>query len=384
MPPKITKVRWSAANLPWGISFNEQTGTFTGTPEDEGEYDIPITIETNYGRHQEYVHMSVIKNIVWEKVDIGNINMQEKTPIMLRLIRGDNNFRHFMIPIFDGSYQRYINCSSSTSRSVWGVAAAFESDYFFDKIYGIVETVKNKFVYIIGENAGGKIRRFPDGGGGAVTLYTPPFYTSKWYAACHSSTLDVVFYFDKEGRAIKITSASTATPVMVSSYYATGISNINTNCAAWSNSVKKVCVSSSDGQVAVSADGVIWTTANTPDNLVELEYREDLGKFFARGENTKLFYVSEDGLTWIQYSIIPFPLDEVHASTYSSIYGYCVIGYLGSETYSIHSEDFSEWTFKKMANTNIRFTNVVESCLDNGFVAIPYSGGSYLYRLQYE
>lgn len=50
MPKRITRVRWSASNIPWGLSFNESTGTFSGTPEDEGEYIVPVTVETNYGR----------------------------------------------------------------------------------------------------------------------------------------------------------------------------------------------------------------------------------------------------------------------------------------------------------------------------------------------
>ena len=49
MPPKITRVRWSASNVPWGVVFDELTGTFTGKPEDIGEYTIPVTVETNYG-----------------------------------------------------------------------------------------------------------------------------------------------------------------------------------------------------------------------------------------------------------------------------------------------------------------------------------------------
>ena len=50
MPPKITRVRWSASSIPWGLTFNEQTGTFSGTPEDVGEYTVPVTVETNYGK----------------------------------------------------------------------------------------------------------------------------------------------------------------------------------------------------------------------------------------------------------------------------------------------------------------------------------------------
>lgn len=49
MPPKITEVKWSAENVPLGVSFNENTGTFSGEPEEAGEYTVPVTVETNYG-----------------------------------------------------------------------------------------------------------------------------------------------------------------------------------------------------------------------------------------------------------------------------------------------------------------------------------------------
>lgn len=49
MPPKITRVRWDAQNVPWGLSFDENTGIFSGTPEVAGDYTVPVTVETNYG-----------------------------------------------------------------------------------------------------------------------------------------------------------------------------------------------------------------------------------------------------------------------------------------------------------------------------------------------
>ena len=62
MPPKITKVRWSASNLPWGLSFDENTGKFSGTPEDVGEYIVPVTVETNYGKDTKDVIINVVKS----------------------------------------------------------------------------------------------------------------------------------------------------------------------------------------------------------------------------------------------------------------------------------------------------------------------------------
>ncbi len=59
MQPKITRVKWSAVNIPWGVVFDELTGTFTGRPEDVGEYVIPVTVETNYGKDTKDVKLIV-------------------------------------------------------------------------------------------------------------------------------------------------------------------------------------------------------------------------------------------------------------------------------------------------------------------------------------
>ena len=45
--------------LTWGVSFNEQTGTFSGTPTDIGEYIVPVHVETNYGYDDKDVKIIV-------------------------------------------------------------------------------------------------------------------------------------------------------------------------------------------------------------------------------------------------------------------------------------------------------------------------------------
>lgn len=59
MPPKITRVRWSAENIPWGLVFDENTGVFSGKPDDIGEYTVPVTVETNYGKDTQDVKFVV-------------------------------------------------------------------------------------------------------------------------------------------------------------------------------------------------------------------------------------------------------------------------------------------------------------------------------------
>ena len=61
MPPRITKVKWSALELPFGVRFDEDTGVFNGIPEDGGEYVVPVTVQTNYGKDTKDVLLNVIE-----------------------------------------------------------------------------------------------------------------------------------------------------------------------------------------------------------------------------------------------------------------------------------------------------------------------------------
>ena len=59
MPKIITSVNWSAQNVPSGLSFDPQTGSFSGTPVGTGEYTIPVTVQTNYGEDTKDVIINV-------------------------------------------------------------------------------------------------------------------------------------------------------------------------------------------------------------------------------------------------------------------------------------------------------------------------------------
>ena len=71
MSPQITRVRWSASSIPWGLKFNEQTGTFSGVPEDVGEYSVPVTVETNWGKDTKHVIIKV--NKAYPVYAVGNM-----------------------------------------------------------------------------------------------------------------------------------------------------------------------------------------------------------------------------------------------------------------------------------------------------------------------
>ncbi len=59
MPKNIRRIRWSAKKVPWGLRFNERTGTFTGKPEEAGEFVVPVTAETNYGKFTQDVIIKI-------------------------------------------------------------------------------------------------------------------------------------------------------------------------------------------------------------------------------------------------------------------------------------------------------------------------------------
>ena len=72
MQPNITQVEWSATNVPSGLSFNAQTGTFSGTPTTSGTYTVPVHVETNYGEDTKDVIIAVRTASSYEALD-GNV-----------------------------------------------------------------------------------------------------------------------------------------------------------------------------------------------------------------------------------------------------------------------------------------------------------------------
>ena len=87
MPKQITRVLWEASNVPSGLSFDTATGTFSGTPDVEGEYTVPVSVETNYGRDSKDVVISIKYDHVWEKISAFSDDtiIKQRTPIMRRV-----------------------------------------------------------------------------------------------------------------------------------------------------------------------------------------------------------------------------------------------------------------------------------------------------------
>ena len=60
MPPRIEWVQWGyTPPLPRGLKFDEETGTFSGTPIVLGEYTVPVFVETEFGSDIKDVKIKV-------------------------------------------------------------------------------------------------------------------------------------------------------------------------------------------------------------------------------------------------------------------------------------------------------------------------------------
>lgn len=56
----ITYSNWNAQNIPAGLTFDSANGIFSGTPSvNEGEYVVPVSVQTNYGSDSKNVKVVV-------------------------------------------------------------------------------------------------------------------------------------------------------------------------------------------------------------------------------------------------------------------------------------------------------------------------------------
>lgn len=82
MAAAITYVRWTAEDLPAGLTINENTGVISGTPTaDMGSYTVYVTVETNYGYDAKYLTIIIDAPEGWRPEitpdQVININVDE-------------------------------------------------------------------------------------------------------------------------------------------------------------------------------------------------------------------------------------------------------------------------------------------------------------------
>ena len=204
---------------------------------------------------------------------------------------------------------------------------------------------------------------------------------------CYSPSLNILLAFTSKGKVVKrederyVMNGNKYTVNNLNTYtgISTGMSSINPHCSAWSSNAEVFCVAGSTG-VALSPDGETWTTytsTDIPKNLVDLEYRKDLGRFFARGGNDNLCYTSQDGITWECVSNTPIPLSTVARLAYGKECNlYCAVG--GTGKYAYFSRDLENWVASQISSNELVANDIIYYPPSKCWIFTPTTG-EYFY-----
>ncbi len=244
------------------------------------------------------------------------------------------------------------------------------SDYYFENT-----TTANFLYYIVIDSANGSNgARYLKGNATSVSsgsFPTKPNTVKLWNSVCYSSLLDLKLFVSSDGWTVK----ANGTTILNSNGSHCGV-RVNPGCAAWSSTQQVFCVTGPDG-TATSSDGETWEVHSTaPKDLIDLEYRENLGCFIARGETTKLFYASGDGETWQPVNQTPIPLETVAAVDYNpENEWYCAVG--GTGKYAYFSKDLEHWTATTISNSDVTAGSVIYMPSTGLYVLMPTSGNYY-------
>ena len=389
MPPKITRVRWSASDIPWGMTFDEATGTFDGTPDEEGEYTVPVKVQTNYGSDTKDVIINVKPSYHWERTDLGTImypgiastgKVSVSSSSKLLVENTIYGKRLLMTAYYTTSYKLYTssNLLSWIQNATIPGASTAVTDAAYDpssKYTAVTLTTSTGGLYYYKVHTGSSSDYL-------ITSYYPSALGSSYLvvttAVCYSDTLKSLLYVTSNGKAFLVTNSS----VVDKNGVTTSIKSVPVGCAAWSPEAQVFCIAGTNG-TAISPNGQEWTTntsSSAHKDFVELYYREDLGKFIARSSSEKIFYISDDGITWTQFNSTPFPLETVARVAYCNEYDiYCAIG--GKSKYAYLSKDLVNWKETTVSDTDITMNDVVyfpgSSNQTKKFCLIPLSGTNY-------
>ena len=356
----ITRTQWAAENLPAGLTMSSG-GIITGKPTVEGSYDVPVTVNTNWGTATKNIHISVEKQIKWTARGIinynnnarlyskGYIDIIDNLPLFAAIDVNSNLYFNYVYRIdTDEKDDDSIIVSPIKSAGIATTANNYYSNvygfvkckYYSDRIYILgSKSHSNRYIHYLTESS-----TFPgsDGSISSSTISSSIASSITPRAGCIDNNWDVLIFFSS--KVIKIPYNSTS---LDTTAYSVGVIP-NYRCAACNTQSGVICVTSSNGIRVTTGYGNTWVSATTSpnDNLLELTYREDLNKFFAVGESTGLFYVSEDGLNWEQFNNTPVPLTTVKSMSYNASAGYCVIGTAadGTDKHTYHSMDGENWT----------------------------------------
>lgn len=397
MPKQITMVKWSAKDIPYGVAFDENTGTFSGSPLNAGDYIVPVTVQTNYGTDTKNVALNIedLKN-QWREftVDTG-IALQGCIDNGKEIIFfGNSNKKGGIFFTYNPSNNTY----SDIYRLIDGEKYSDDPDwssYIFKSC--VQDPVSKKWLAFFGKN----YVRTPSGVkdlGTDVNFYN---ITTCWAGNLQKFCVIGVdskgeknsYLFDIDGNLLDKSSAiSLISDYSLPSTGTTRASDDDVLC--WSDKENKFITKSSgtNGVIAYSSDGLNWEKSTIYGSFYQhttnLIYRlETLGLFIvtsggitvsgSSGVASSSIYTSSDGLTWTKIDS-PKNFLPVNIAWSNSKNALCLVGYYGS---SYITKDLINWELIKMPVTIQQFGDLIWSDTANAFIS-PQGGTNKFYRLK--
>ena len=390
MPP-ITRVNWSASNLPAGLILNPNTGILSGTPTVEGEYTVPVTVETNWGSATKNINISVESVVevdpVWVERSFSITNSNSNTDLCSISTATPKIFYTYttglIVPFLysKSTSTKYLYClyADYAEDGQWraaGLGSASSPSPLSGYATGVnAVTYDSPYTYLAFSNSkftGLHALKYDSGGLVMEVQITSGFPSVADAGVCYSSDLGSTLYVSTTGlpRLIqnnKVTYTS-STAIM---------STVKAGCVAWSSYAEVFCIAGGT-KTATSPDGKTWTThSGIPSGYSPLEYRYDINSFVTRVGNT--FYSSQDGATWTNMfpeAALPSSVTAAGALGYSDEYDlYCLVA--SSKTnIAYFSRDLAHWKATTIP-ASISVGDVKYSPLDKAFMLLPKSGKIY-------
>ena len=268
MEKNITRVTWSAKNIPSGLSFNTSTGTFTGQLDAEGEYIVPVKVETNYGEDEKDVKI-VVEGGSYPVYAIGGYaaNWSQNATA------NDRGFRKLPMPKAKQLVSLYQAFGAKISIGKWYIGGQYLQSYF--KPFGITDTPDGSILEFPVENV------IEMAGGGAYRYWGLAYRTSDDDIAKALETSVNNYGVALYPSRVNALHAATATGLMLHHGFGDGL--------AW-------CYYNSSSSKPYHMQGRGKVGDTTGDDSAERV------KSLIKHQYGNMYYLTEDGKFWLRAS----------------------------------------------------------------------------------
>lgn len=393
MPKIIDSVEWKVQNLPSGLDFNTQNGTFSGIPADYGDYVIPVTVTTNYGTDTKDMFFFIEDAMRgWERISIyqtsdDSLITSSVSPILIADILDTGNKLLLFHNQQKGSDTVGYYCTynpSTKSHSGSDFIRLFDDVPLSEDNSGLpafvtcdLDNTANKWAVMLGS----KYLRTPEGVkdfGFELNSNLGKFcYSPELQKFCYIGWESIYnaqcFTFDINGNFSEVHTISGFY------YYPYG------NGICWSPKLNKFFAASgrTDSKIISSEDGLNWAVltldASNSGYIYNISWLPEQEKLLAvkynQSSKVNYIYTSEDGINWTQIKTLNAKSKPIYSGAWSPTKEtFCLAGAATSFT-TKDFETWSEWTYPYGHSFNPSLSILRWSPTLNAFAFAGYTQG---------